>query len=225
MPSRRLERSQEVRATSRVTELMNFPKHSRWEGMRMDEEGHNWSEDVCIAPNGFILITHSASIIMFSSLYSLSFVFVLSLTSFCVFSSVALIFLLPPIGPERATTKGNVLWTFAEQNQSRQILTSRWLHIPTLKPSYEWHYSQVHDISMARQPAPGCMLRHLTKSEDDETLNEGKGRRWRLFTVLLSRRQLVLLREMWKEEREIQREGGREIKDENRRETKTQRSF
>lgn len=29
MPSRRLERSQEVRAASRVTELMNFPKHSR----------------------------------------------------------------------------------------------------------------------------------------------------------------------------------------------------
>lgn len=38
----------------------------------LSSEGHNWLEDVCIAPNGFILTTCSASIIMFSSLYSIS---------------------------------------------------------------------------------------------------------------------------------------------------------
>lgn len=159
----------------------------------LSSEGHNWLEDVCIAPNGFILTTCSASIIMFSSLYSISLLcFVID--KFLCFLLCSPYFLAAANRTWKDHNKRQ--WTIAEQNQTRQILTSRWLHIPTLKPSYEWHYNQVHDISMARQPAPGCMLRHLTKSEDDETLNEGKGRRWRLFTALLSRRQLVLLKEM-----------------------------
>lgn len=63
----------------------------------------------------------------------------------------------------------------------------------------------MHDITRARQSGRSCMLSLLTKSEYEETLNEGRGRRWRLFTVLLGKGQLVLPRE-----RKKGKDGGRQ---------------
>lgn len=85
--------------------------------------------------------------------------------------------------------------------KSRQIPTSLRFHFTSVETRCDWHFNQVHDINRARKPKPGSTLRQFTKSQDEETLNEGDVRRW-------VEDSLSYWRKCERGEREKQGEGG-----------------
>lgn len=78
-------------------------------------------------------------------------------------------FLMPPLDTITSSKQKAIYYEFllhkTQAGRSQQDIS--------VKTHYKWHSNQVHNINRARQPGLGCMLRHLTKSEDEETLTEG----------------------------------------------------